>query len=554
MVRQLEASSAAPDHDTNRHPVAPTAVRHTFVPLTYEPPAGFAVTVPPADGDALRVSVYTWTNVAVTAAFAVMVRQFEVSSAAPDHDTNRHPVAATAVRHTFVPLEYEPPGGFAVTVPAADGDAFRVSVYSCANVAVTAAFAVIVRQLEVSSAAPDHDTNRHPVAAAAVRHTFVPLTYGPPGGVAVTVPPAVGDAFRVSVYTCANVAVTAAFAVIVRQFEASSAVPDHDTNRHPVAATAVRHTFVPLKYEAPAGFAVTVPPAAGDALRVSVYTWTNVAVTAAFAVMVRQFEPSSTAPDQDTKCQPAAAAAVRHTFVPLTYDPPAGFAVTAPPADGDALRVSVYTCAKVAVTTAFAVMVRQFEGSSTAPDQDTNCQPVAAAGVRHTLVPLTYEPPGGFAVTVPPADGDALRVSAYTCAKVAVTAAFAVMVRQFEASSTAPDHDTNCQPAAAAAVRHTFVPLTYEPPGGFAVTVPPDDGDALRVSVYTCPNIAVTAAFAVIVRQFEASSAAPDQDTNCQPAAATAVRHTFVPLTYGPPTGLAVTVPPADGDALRVRV
>ncbi|HZU25816.1 MAG TPA: hypothetical protein VFA04_09845, partial [Bryobacteraceae bacterium] len=114
MVRQFEASSVAPDHDTNRHPVAGTAVRHTFVPLTYEPPGGFAATVPPADGDAFRVSVYSWAKVAVTAAFAVVVRQFDPSSTAPDHDANRHPVAGTAVRHTFVPLTYEPPAGFAV--------------------------------------------------------------------------------------------------------------------------------------------------------------------------------------------------------------------------------------------------------------------------------------------------------------------------------------------------------------------------------------------------------------------------------------------------------
>src|SRR5579884_3959929 len=290
----------------------------------------------------------------------------------------------------------------------------------------------MVRQLEASSAAPDHDTNRHPVAPTAVRHTFVPLTYEPPAGFAVTVPPADGDALRVSVYTCAKVAVATVFAVMVRQFEASSAVPDHDTNRHPLAAAGVRHTFVPLTYEPPGGFAVIVPPVAGDAVRVSVYTCAKVAVTPAFALIVRQFEPSSTAPDQDTNCQPVAAAAVRHTFVPLRYEPPGGVAVTVPPAVGDALRVSVYACTKLATTVAFAAIVMQLEPSSAAPDQDANCQPVAAVAVRHTLVPLTYEPPGGFAVTVPPAAGAALTVSVYTCANVAVTAAFAVMVRHFE--------------------------------------------------------------------------------------------------------------------------
>jgi len=69
-------------------------------------------------------------------------------------------------------------------------------------------------------------------------------------------------------------------------------------------------------------------------------------------------------------------------------------------------------------------------------------------------------------------------------------------------------------------------------------------------------NVAVTAAFAVMVRQFDASSAAPDHDTNCQPAAATGVRHTLVPPAYAlfVGAGFAVTDPPAGGDAATLRL
>src|SRR5579885_1871366 len=107
------------------------------------------------------------------------------------------------------------------------------------------------------------------------------------------------------------------------------------------------------------------------------------------------------------------------------------------------------------------------------------------------------------------------------------------MVRQLELSSGAPDHDTNCQAAAAIAVRHTFVPLGYRPlaGAGFAVTVPPAGGDRAMVSEKAGVNVAATIALAVIARQFDGSSAAPVHDRNCHPGAAVTVMQTLVPLT-----------------------
>jgi len=67
---------------------------------------------------------------------------------------------------------------------------------------------------------------------------------------------------------------------------------------------------------------------------------------------------------------------------------PAGAVVTVPPEGGEATSVSVaMICLKIAVTDVSAVIVRQFEASTVAPIHESNCQPEAALGVKHTLVP-----------------------------------------------------------------------------------------------------------------------------------------------------------------------
>lgn len=225
------------------------------------------------------------------------------------------------------------------------------------------------------------------------------------------------------------------------------------------------------------------------------------AVTVALLVIMMQLEPSRADPDHAVNCQPSDAAAARHTREPLTYGPLGGVAVTTPPPEGEAFTVSENSCAKVAVIAAFAVMVRHPEPSSGAPVHPVNCQPEVGVAVRQTFVPLAYDPPGGFAMIVPPPDGDTAKASVYSWAKVAVTVVFAVIVRQFAESSAGPDHEANCHPDEAIAVRQTFVPLIYDPPPGFPVSVPAAAGDTLRASVYTGLNIAVTVAFPVMVRQ-----------------------------------------------------
>jgi hypothetical protein len=70
-------------------------------------------------------------------------------------------------------------------------------------------------------------------------------------------------------------------------------------------------------------------------------------------------------------------------------------------------------------------------------------------------------------------------------AKVAVTAVSALTMKQPVASIAAPDHDTNRQPAAGAAVKESFEPLENVWPAieGFVVTTPPAAGAAIRVTI-----------------------------------------------------------------------
>ena len=76
------------------------------MPAAYRFPeaAGFAVTVPDPLGLTLSVRVkFLGTNVAVTDAFAFIVRQRLESIRVPLHELNVCPDAGVAVRQTFVP-------------------------------------------------------------------------------------------------------------------------------------------------------------------------------------------------------------------------------------------------------------------------------------------------------------------------------------------------------------------------------------------------------------------------------------------------------------------
>jgi len=64
---------------------------------------GAAATVPEPEGNEPRFSAYKGVNVAVTAVFAFIMRQFWASSGAPAHPVNCHPAFARAVKHTLTP-------------------------------------------------------------------------------------------------------------------------------------------------------------------------------------------------------------------------------------------------------------------------------------------------------------------------------------------------------------------------------------------------------------------------------------------------------------------
>jgi hypothetical protein len=167
------------------------------------------------------------------------------------------------------------------------------------------------------------------------------------------------------------------------------------------------------------------------------------------------------------------------------------------------------------------------------------------------VLPAVYDP---APVIVPPADGDAVAVRVYLISwKVAVTVLLPSMVILMEdvLLVASPLQPTKVYPAAGVAVNVAVLPAVYDPA---PVIVPPADGDAVAVRVYLISwKVAVTVLLPSMVTVIEdvlpvASSLQP---TKVYPAAGVAVNVAVLPDVYDP---APVIVPPADGDAVAVRV
>jgi len=380
-VQVPEPVQPPPLQPVNVEPVAGAAVSVTEVPLAngdaqvvpQEMPAGALVTVPDPVPALVTVSVKGCSvNVAVTvcAAFTVTVQVPVPVQPPPLQPVNVEPAAGAAVKVTAVPLAngdaqvvpQEMPAGALVTVPDPVPALVTVSVKGCSvNVAVTvcAAFTVTVQVPVPVQPPPLQPANVEPVAGVAVRVTAVPLANGEeqvvphemPAGELVTVPDPVPALVSVSVKGCsANVAVTvcAAFTVTLQVPVPVQPPPLQPVNVEPVAGVALNVTAVPVvndvehvvPQEIPAGVLVTVPLPAPVFVTVSAKddcTKLAVTVVGAFTVTVQVLVPVQP-PLHPVKVEPAAAAAVSVTEVPLANDAeqvapqemPAGLLVTVP--------------------------------------------------------------------------------------------------------------------------------------------------------------------------------------------------------------------------------
>src|SRR5262245_27791616 len=289
-------------------------------------------------------------------------------------------------------------------------------------------------------------------------------------------------------------------------------------------------------------------------------------------------------PLQPSKIEPAAAAAVSVTELPVGNEAlqvfpqlmPPGLLVTVPvppPAfvtvrvEGTALNVAVTDLFALITTTHVAVPLHPL------PLQPPKVDPVAAVAVKVTVVPdtkgkLHVAPqtiPAGLLVTVPtPAPaGVTVRVNVFGGAvKLAVTvwSAFIVTVHEPVPLQPPPLQPVNVEPPVGAAVRATVLPLgkseaqvaPQEMPLGLLVTVPVPVPDLLTVNWFVgmVLNVADTLALPVTL-QGPLPEQAPPQLTNDEPAAAAAFKATEVPGSnwfeqIAPqlmPAGVEVTVP-----------
>ena len=227
-----------------------------------------------------------------------------------------------------------------------------------------------------------------------------------------------------------------------------------------------------------------------------------VTVVAAVIVTVQVPVPAHPPPLQPVKVEPAAGVAVSVTAVPLANEAehvaphvtPAGALVMVPLPAPLLLTVSAKLwTAKVAVTDCAALIVTAQEPVPVQPPplQPVKVEPAAGVAVRVTTVPVVKEVehvaphvmPAGALVTVPLPAPAFVTVSAKDdCMKVAVTevAALIVTVQVPVPEHPPPLQPVNVEPAAAAAVSVTDVPLVKEAehvapqeiPAGLLVTVP----------------------------------------------------------------------------------
>ena len=314
------------------------------------------------------------------------------------------------------------------------------------NVAVTDVAAVGERMhVDVPLQAPDQPANVEPEAAVAVSVTCVPLGkvslhVDPqlmPVGALVTVPVPLPASTTVS-WTGGGVAVKVAPTVVLAvRFTTHAPVPVQAPVQPPkaelVLTASVSVTDVPLAKLAvqvvgqlmPAGLLRIVPLPAPLSVTVSVICGgvvLNVAVTLVLALRVTAQVPVPVqAPDQPAKVEPVLAAAVNVTGVPLAKLAlqmvpqliPAGILVTAPAPVPPSATVSVICGGaevKVAVTLVLALRVTTHAPVPVqAPDQPVKVEPVLAAAVNVTGVPLAKLAlqvvpqliPAGLLLTVP---------------------------------------------------------------------------------------------------------------------------------------------------------
>src|SRR5262245_57374170 len=313
----------------------------------------------------------------------------------------------------------------------------------------------------------------------------------------------------------AKVAVTEVAALMVRaQVPVPvQAPPLQPVKVEPAAGVAVSVTAVPLAnveehvapHVIPAGALVMVPLPAPVLLTVSAKLCSaKVAVTdcAALIVTLQVPAPVQPPPLQPVKVERAAGVAVSVTAVPLANEAehvaphvtPAGALVMVPLPAPLLLTVSAKLwTAKVAVTDCAALIVTAQEPVPVQPPplQPVKVEPAAGVAVRVTTVPVVKEVehvaphvmPAGALVTVPLPAPAFVTVSAKDdCMKVAVTevAALIVTVQVPVPEHPPPLQPVNVEPAAAAAVSVTDVPLVKEAehvapqeiPAGLLVTVP----------------------------------------------------------------------------------
>lgn len=279
---------------------------------------------------------------------------------------------------------------------------------------------MVTLHVPVPVQAPLQPPKVEPVPAAAVRVTSVPLlklalqVLGQmmPAGLLLTepvpVPAKVTESAKV-VTDVLKVAVTASAALMVTlQVPVPEQAPLQPAKVDPVAGVAVRVTTVPLLKLAlqvpgqvmPLGLLLTVPvPVPARVTLKAKVTVLNVAVTDFAALMVSEQIPVPVqAPLQPAKADPADAAAVKVTTVPLAKLAlqvlgqlmPAGLLLT----DPDPVPASLTDSAKlaalnVAVTDFAALMVtEQVPVPEQAPLQPAKVEPVPTAAVKVTTVPL----------------------------------------------------------------------------------------------------------------------------------------------------------------------
>jgi hypothetical protein len=234
-----------------------------------------------------------------------------------------------------------------------------------------------------------------------------------------------------------NVAVTVVFAVIVNVHCGEGlllhAPPDHDVNVALLFGTAVSVIDVPLANEVPVGVCVIVPGPTTVVASVKFVLAANVAVAVVFAFTANVhtgFVLPTQTPAHEVNDAPVFGTAVNVTEVPGANEEPAGTcmivpgpiavveSVNAPLNFATAVRFAVPT---VNVHTGFVLPLH-------GPDvQLPNPAPVPGSAVNVTLVPVLNHVPAGDCWIVP--DPFTLVESVYFCAKFAVTAVFARIVK-----------------------------------------------------------------------------------------------------------------------------